>query len=213
MKITKFGQCCLLIEVTGKRILTDPGRFSTSQNDVTDIDLILITHEHADHLHSESLLAVLEKNPNAQVVTNTSVGKVLAELRVDYDLLEGRDNDTCAGVHIEAFDGEHVEIIDDFGIVQNTGYFIAEKLFYPGDAYTNPEKEVPVLALPVAGPWCKLSDAIKYAREVKPNKAFPVHDYMLSEAGKKGTYNHVARELSAIGTTFTELREDESAEF
>ena len=50
MQITKFGQCCLLIEVAGKRILTDPGRFSVSQNDVSNIDIILITHEHADHL-------------------------------------------------------------------------------------------------------------------------------------------------------------------
>ena len=212
MKITKFGQCCLLIEVDGKRILTDPGVFSTSQNDLVDIDLILITHEHGDHLHSESLQTILEKNPQAAVVTNTSVGNMLTEMNVAFTVLEGRAVGTHAGTHIEAFDGKHVEIIDDFGIVQNTGYFVAEKLFYPGDAYTNPEKEVPVLALPVAGPWCKLSDAIKYAREIKPTKAFPVHDYMLSDAGKEGTYSHVTRELTKIGTEFVELREDESAE-
>lgn len=203
----------MLIEVDGKRILTDPGVFTTTQNHLADLDLILITHEHGDHLHSESLQAILANNPQAKVVTNTSVGKILSELGMEFDALEGRDSDTCADIHIEAYDGEHVEIIDDFGIVQNTGYFIAKKLFYPGDAYTNPEKEVPVLALPVAGPWCKLSDAIKYAREVKPNKAFPVHDYMLSDAGKKGTYTHVSRELTAIGTEFTELQDDEYAEF
>lgn len=213
MKIKKFGQCCLLVEVDGKRILTDPGVFSTTQNELTDLDLILITHEHGDHLHSESLQTILKSNPQAKVVTNASVGKVLADLNIPFSTLEGRDADTCAGIHIEAFDGEHVEIIDDYGIVQNTGYFVADKLFYPGDAYTNPEKEIPVLALPVAGPWCKLSDAIKYAREVKPEKAFPVHDYMLSDTGKTGTYSHVSRELSNIGTDFVELREDESAEF
>jgi L-ascorbate metabolism protein UlaG (beta-lactamase superfamily) len=213
MKIMKFGQCCLLIEVGGKRILTDPGVFSTTQNDLTDLDLILITHEHGDHLHSESLQTILEKNPQAKVVTNTSVGKVLTEMGVAFDVLEGRATGTHADVSIEAFDGEHVEIIDDFGIVQNTGYFIDNQLFYPGDAYTNPDKAVPVLALSVAGPWCKLSDAIKYARLVKPSKAFPVHDYMLSEAGKKGTYSHCSRELTTAGIEFTELREDESAEF
>jgi hypothetical protein len=132
---------------------------------------------------------------------------------VAFTVLEGRASGTHADVLLEAFDGEHVEIIDDFGLVQNTGYFIAGELFYAGDAYTNPKKEVAILALPVAGPWCKLSDAIKYAREIKPAKAFPVHDYMLSAAGKKGTYGHVARELTAIGTEFIELKEDESAEF
>lgn len=31
--------------------------------------------------------------------------------------------------------------------VQNTGYFINDKLFYPGDALTNPNKEIEILAL------------------------------------------------------------------
>jgi len=213
MKITKFGQCCLLIEVAGKRILTDPGRFSTSQNNVTDIDLILITHEHADHLHSESLLAVLAKNPGAEVITNTSVGKVLTELEVSFKVLEGRESGTHADILIEAFDGEHVEIIDEYGIVQNTGYFIAEKLFYPGDAYTNPKKEVPVLALPVAGPWCKASDAIHYAKEVNPIQAFPVHDAVLSEAGIALTHGLFGGQLDAAGINFIALKNDETANF
>lgn len=55
MKVTKFGHCCLLIEEEGLRILTDPGSYSTRQNDVQNIDVILITHEHPDHLHIESL--------------------------------------------------------------------------------------------------------------------------------------------------------------
>lgn len=212
MKITKFGQCCLLIEVAGKRILTDPGRFSTSQNNVTDINLILITHEHADHLHSESLRVILEKNPNAKVVTNTSVGKVLTELGVPFTVLEGRATDSHADILIEAFDGEHVEIIDEYGIVQNTGYFVNNQLFYPGDAYTNPEKEVPVLALPVAGPWCKASDAIRYAKEVNPTKAFPIHDAVLSEAGIALTHGLFSEQLNAAGIEFISLKNDESVE-
>jgi L-ascorbate metabolism protein UlaG (beta-lactamase superfamily) len=213
MNITKFGQCCLLIEVEGKRILTDPGVLSTSQNEVTNLDLILITHEHADHLHSESLQTIMKKNPDAEVVTNTSVGKILTEMGAAYTVLEGRSTGTHADVFIEAFDGEHVEIIDDYGIVQNTGYFIAGKLFYPGDAYTNPEKEVPVLALPVAGPWCKLSDAIRYAREVQPIKTFPVHDAVLSKAGIALTHGLFARQLAATNIEFVPLQADESATF
>lgn len=202
----------MLIEVIGKRILTDPGRFSTSQNDVTDTDLILITHEHADHLHSASLQTVLAKNPDAEVVTNTSVGKVLTELGVPFKILEGRATGTHAEVVIEAFDGEHVEIIDGYGIVQNTGYFVAKKLFYPGDAYTKPEKEIPVLALPVAGSWCKASDAIRYAKEVHPTKAFPVHDAVLSEAGVALTHGLFSGQLNAAGIEFISLKNDETVE-
>tara|TARA_B100000508_G_scaffold138874_1_gene135800 strand:+ start:639 stop:1280 length:642 start_codon:yes stop_codon:yes gene_type:complete len=213
MKITKFGQCCLLIEIDGKRVLTDPGRFSTSQNEVENIDLILITHEHGDHLHTESIQAILGKNPNAKVVTNTAVGKLLTDLNVAFEVLEGRESEEHAGVTVEAFEGKHVEIFEEYGQVQNTGYFIGNKLFYPGDAYTNPEKEVPVLALPVAGPWCKAADAIRYALEVKPKAAFPVHDAVLSEAGMTLVHGLFDAQLTEHNIKFTKLRADESAEF
>lgn len=213
MKITKYGQCCLLIEVQGKRILTDPGRFSVSQNEVKDIDLILITHEHPDHLHVESLNAILKNNPEAEVVTNTSVGKILAELGLKHEILEGNDKDEKAGIKIEAYDGKHAEIYKEFGQVQNTGYFIAEELFYPGDAYTEPGKQVKVLALPVAGPWCKSVDAISYALRVKPDKAFPVHDWFLNEDGIALTYRVFEAGLNDNGVEFVRLHNDETKEF
>ena len=212
MKITKFGQCCLLIEVSGKRILTDPGKFSVSQNDVTNIDIILITHEHADHLHSESINTILKNNPEATVVTNTGVGEVLTELGIEHEIIEGREVGTPAGVAVEAFDGQHAEIFEDYGQVQNTGYFIAEELFYPGDAYTEPGKQVPILALPVAGPWCKSADAIKYALAVKPTKAFPVHDWLINEDGIALTYGLFGAQLQAHDIEFVELRNDEAKE-
>lgn len=212
MKITKFGQCCLLIEIDGKRILTDSGRFSVSQNEVTDIDLILITHEHADHLHAESLQAILSNNPNAKVVTNSSVGKILAELGLAHDVLEGTAVSEYAGLAIEAYDGEHAEIFEGYGIVQNTGYFIANELFYPGDAYTNPGKAVPTLALPVAGPWCKSTDAIHYALEVNPKKAFPVHDWLLNDDGIALVHGLFEAQLKAKDIEFVPLKNDETIE-
>ena len=213
MKITKFGQCCLLVEVAGKRILTDPGRFSVAQNEVTDIDLILITHEHADHLHSESLEMIMKNNPQATVVTNTSVGAVLHTLGVPHDILEGRAVAVKCGVALEAFDGPHTEIFEEYGQVQNTGYFIAEQLFYPGDAYTEPKKLVPVLALPVAGPWCKAAEAITYAIAVNPTKAFPVHDAVLNDDGLALTHGLFKAQLENHGIEFTPMLAGDEKEF
>ncbi|MEX0912902.1 MAG: MBL fold metallo-hydrolase [Candidatus Paceibacterota bacterium] len=213
MTITKYGQCCLLIEVGGERILTDPGRFSVSQNEVRDIDLILITHEHADHLHAESLNTILKNNPNAQVVTNVSVGKILDGLEIKYEILEGREVAKKSGVELEAYDGKHTEIYKDFGQVQNTGYFIANKLFYPGDAYTEPGKEVEVLALPIAGPWCCSADAIAYALRVNPKKAFPVHDWLLNDDGIALTYGLFEAQLKEKDIEFVRLHNDETKIF
>lgn len=213
MQITKFGQCCLLIEVSGKRILTDPGRFSVSQNEVTDLDLILITHEHADHLHSESLLVILKNNPHAKVITNESVGKILTDFGVTYEILPETTPTECCGVCIEAFPGKHAEIFEEMGQVQNTGYFIAEELFYPGDAYTEPHKPVPVLALPVAGPWCKAADAINYAIRVNPTKAFPVHDAVLNADGIALAHGLFKTQLENKSIEFVSMKDGDTVDF
>lgn len=213
MRITKYGQCCLLIEVDDKRILTDPGRFSVSQNNVKDIDLVLITHEHSDHLHTESLQVILQNNPDAQVITNSGVAKILAELGVNHEILEGTAHGERAGIVLEAYDGQHAEIFEEYGQVQNTGYFIENKLFYPGDAYTEPKKGVEVLALPVAGPWCKSADAIAYALRIKPTKAFPVHDWLLNDDGIALTYSLFESQLKSNDIEFVRLHNDETKEF
>jgi len=181
MQVTKLGHCCLLIKVEGLNILTDPGSYSDTQNGLKDINMVLITHQHGDHLHIESLKEVLKNNPKAKVYTNNGVAKKLDEEGIKYNILEGRNKIENNGVKIEAFDAKHEEIYKDLGQVQNTGYFIAEKLFYPGDAFHNPGKPVDILALPVAGPWCRVRDFIRYALELKPKKAFPIHDGMLQQ--------------------------------
>ena len=67
----------MLIEEGRVRILTDPGNLSTTQNNAENIDVVLITHEHQDHLHIESLKEVLKNNPNARIYTNKSVARLL----------------------------------------------------------------------------------------------------------------------------------------
>ena len=163
--------------------MTDPGMFSTMQNDARDVDVVLITHEHADHFHVDSLREVLLHNSNAQVVTNSAVMKILEKEGISDDVKchtvgDGEHID-IKGILIEGMGTKHAEIYKEFGQVENTGYFIGEKLFYPGDAFYDPERPVDILALPVSGPWCNMHDAIEYALAVRPRVAFPVHDAVL----------------------------------
>lgn len=213
MKIKKIGHCCLLIQTEKLTILTDPGAFSTGQNLITGIDVVLITHEHADHLHTESLKEVLKNNPEAKVLTNTSVGKKLDEIGIAYSLLEGRSQTEVSGLTLEAFDCRHEEIFEEIGQVQNTGYFIDNKLFYPGDSFCNPEKPVDILALPVAGPWCKIPDAIRYALSVKPRRVFPVHDGMLQTERIGGSHKIPEKVLAGNGIEFIVMNEGDEKEF
>lgn len=180
MTLTKFGHCCMLIEERGLRILTDPGNYTTAQNEVRNVDVVLITHEHPDHLHVESLKTVLANNPQAKVITNNGVGVILEKEGIPYVLVDDGKMTTEKGVVIEGFGKVHAEIYKTLKPVENTSYFIGGKLFYPGDAFYEPHRPVEVLALPVAGPWCKISEVIDYALAVKPKRCFPVHDGVLS---------------------------------
>ncbi len=180
MKITKFGHCCLLIEDKGVRLLTDPGSYSTVPTELSNIDIILITHEHQDHLHVESLKKVLEKSPKAKIITNKSVAAILEREHIlYYKTISDSERDESLGILIEGYGEKHAVIYQELGAVENTGYFLNGRFFYPGDAFYNPKREVEILALPVVGPWCKISEAIDYALEIKPKVCFPVHDGIL----------------------------------
>ncbi len=213
MHITKIGHCCLLIKTNNLTILTDPGAYTSAQNAITGIDIVLITHEHPDHLHTESLKQVLQNNPQAQVITNAGVGKKLDEAGIAYTVLEGRNQTEIGGVSLQAFDCAHEEVFEEIGQVQNTGYFIDNKLFYPGDSYADPQKHVPILALPVAGPWCRIAEAIRYAIKLKPERAFPVHDGMLQPDRIGASHKVPEIALARHGIEFVVMKEGEERGF
>ena len=166
-----------MLEVEGLKIITDPGAFTIeAQEKQENIDIVLLTHEHGDHLHAESLKNILEKNPNAHVVSNAPVAALLHEQGIEATHIGGGEHAEVKGIKIEGFGTEHAEIFESFGQVENTGYFVGEKFYFPGDSFFNPKKTIDVLALPVAGPWMRIGHAVKYLQETKPRIAFGVHD-------------------------------------
>lgn len=211
MKITKLGHCCLLIEESGKRFLTDPGNYSESQNEVKDIGYVLITHEHQDHLHIDSLKIVLQNNPQAKVITNTAVAKLLDEAEIAYELIANNETKELGAVAVQALEADHAEMHEEWPRVLNSGFFVADKLFYPGDALIDPKREVEVLALPVAGPWIKIGEAVDYALKLKPKYAFPVHDAGLKQPGV--AHRVLSTILPKHGIEFDVISEGETKEY
>jgi L-ascorbate metabolism protein UlaG (beta-lactamase superfamily) len=213
MKITKLGHCALLIDLKGKRILTDPGAFTVeAQSEVRDIDYVLYTHEHQDHFHLESLKEILKNNPNIEIFANASVGDLLEKENLPYTLVEHKQVVTLGEITIEGIGEKHAEIHSSIPLSDNIGFFVDKRLWYPGDAFTPIEKEVEILALPIAGPWMKVSDAINYAVSVNPKNSFPVHDGMLNEFGQF-LPQMIERILKTQNIEFTPLGSGESVEF
>ena len=213
MKITKYGHCCLLFEENNVRILTDPGSFTTSQNSLRNIDIVLITHEHQDHFHVESLKHIITNNPDVKIVTNKGVAKLLDKEKIKYELVEDNQHIKIKNILIEGFGVKHAKMHSSIPVSGNTGYFVDNKLFYPGDAFTNPKKHVEILALPVAGPWMKMSEALDYALELKPNKCFPVHDGVLAKE-IRGFAGMMAKNiLEQKSINFVQMNDGDTKEF
>jgi L-ascorbate metabolism protein UlaG (beta-lactamase superfamily) len=152
MKITKFGHCCLLLEIDGVRFLTDPGTMSSGEESATGVDAIVITHEHADHFHIDSVKKIIANNPDAMVVTNAAVGALLTKENIAFIKVEDGESTDVKGVKVEGHGREHAQIYGPI-TVENTGFMIGGKFFFPGDNFYNPKVPVDVLALPLAGPW------------------------------------------------------------
>lgn len=212
MKITKFGHCCFTIEESGVKLLTDPGSFTTEQNDATGIDTILITHEHADHYHLDSVKALLKNNPGAVIVTNQAVGALLQKEGIAHTQVGEGESIDIKGISIQGFGHEHAKIYETYGQVENTGYLIQKKLYFPGDALHNPGQAVEVLALPVYGPWMKISEAIDYAKAMKPKMVFNMHDTPVKEGMNFGV-RIASHFLPLAGIEFVAMADGETKEF
>jgi L-ascorbate metabolism protein UlaG (beta-lactamase superfamily) len=208
MKITKLGHCCLVIEVKGAKIVTDPGAWNDLPSNMTGITAVLLTHEHSDHLHIDSLKQILRQSPQAKVVTNSAVGRLLDSEGIRYEIVEHGELLEIDEVEIAGFGERHAEIYPSITAVQNTGYMIDSRMFYPGDNLYNPQLAIEVLALPVAGPWLKLADAINYAKEVQPKFCFPVHDGMFRHLGS--FHSLPETELKQEGILFKPMSAGES---
>ncbi|GAC1412940.1 MAG: MBL fold metallo-hydrolase [Candidatus Doudnabacteria bacterium] len=178
----------MLIEEQGVRLLTDPGTFTQGQNELENIDAVLITHEHQDHFHIDSLKEILKKNPQAVIITTAVVSELIRKDNLDclVNVVEHGQSMEVEGLLIEGFGEKHALFHSSMPQSTNVGFLIAGRLFYPGDAFTNPHKAVEILALPVAGPWMKIGEAIDYALELRPRVIFPVHDGVLKNPGMMG---------------------------
>lgn len=215
MKITKLGHCAMVLEVDGVKLLTDPGNYTAEVQEVLiGLHGVVITHEHADHLHTDSLKKIIANNPTAVIVSNTAVAKLIGEAMADTVVVvvgDGQSTD-INGVSIEGFGTEHALVYPpDRGLCENTGYLIAQKLYFPGDNFYNPNKKVDVLALPVAGPWMKISDAVDFAKEIKARTAFGVHDGMVLPAFRP--YVGMLLKNFCPNTEYVSLADGETKEF
>jgi L-ascorbate metabolism protein UlaG (beta-lactamase superfamily) len=175
VRITKFRHSCLFVEDGDACVLLDPGSFSPGFEELSGLTGVLVTHQHPDHVDIDRLRATVSKNSEARVFTDEATAGKLADAGIEAAAVH--EGDTLdVGVEVRVFGRDHAMIHPDIPVVPNVCFFIAGRLFHPGDSFTVPSAEVGILALPTSAPWLKLAESVDYLRTVAPRIAVPIHE-------------------------------------
>ena len=205
MRLTKLGHSCLLVEESGARLLLDPGNLSAGFEELEGLTAVLFTHQHADHLDQQRLRGLLDRNPGVRVISDPGSAEPLGQAGVEVEVVADGQELDVGGVGVRVAGRDHAVIHPDIPVVPNVGYLVGGRLFHPGDAFTQPGQPVEVLAVPAAAPWLKVSEPIDYLRAVRPRVAVPVHDQVLSTAGRSIHYRQLEQLGAKGGTTLRSL--------
>ena len=219
MLITHLGHSAVLVETDDARILIDPGNFSDAWHRLTDLDAVLITHQHPDHLDPQQMPALLASNPDARVFAEPSILDQVAagdlpNLGKAAEALPADRQEAVGDVLISAVGGQHAVIHPDLPRIGNVGYVLRSEgqptLFHPGDALDAIPSGVDILAVPAYGPWAAMKETVDFVRAVGALEGFPIHDGLLNERG----FGLVLRRVDEMtGTKLVDLRSGTAHQF
>jgi L-ascorbate metabolism protein UlaG (beta-lactamase superfamily) len=209
MRLTKHGHACVRIDVGaagGGTLVIDPGTYSPDV-DLAGVADVLVTHEHPDHVDPDLVVPAARAGTRVHAPADV-VAWLASDHGVDGHAVSPGDTFDVLGLDVHVVGGEHAEIYDGLPGCANVGY-VVRGVYHPGDALHVPEQAVETLLLPVSAPWLKLAEALDFVHAVRPERAFPVHDAMLSEIGAAGVDRWV--DLKG-GTDYRRLAAGESVE-
>lgn len=132
MKITKFEHACFVVEQDNQSLIVDPGGFTTDLIVPDNVVGIVVTHEHADHMDSDRLREIIDRNPDAIIVAHSDITAQLGEFKTQ--AVVPNEGIKLGGFELEFFGGEHAVIFENQPIIANLGVLINQKLYYPGDS-------------------------------------------------------------------------------
>lgn len=201
MRIIHFGHSCVLLETGSARLLIDPGTYATGFEVARELDGVLITHQHPDHLDAEKLPVLMAANPGAALVVDEGSAPVVRELGLTPTVLHAGDDVRIGGASVHVAGGRHALIHQDIPVIPNNCYVVDDGAYYhPGDSLVVPEQAIDVLGVPAAAPWLKTSEAVDFLRAVRPRVAMPIHDAVVA---RPELYFGLLDRLSPEGTTVT----------
>ena len=234
MKITWLGQLGVAIESGGRMLMVDPylvdtlhetngpqfARMVPVNEGWLDArpDMVLLTHDHGDHLDMPSLQAVVKAEKPVEIVAGINGwNKVRNQLpgTHNYIMVQPGDEWTSGDFHIRAIEAHHSDLT-------GVGYVITvegKKIVISGDTlyFADAAKQIgegtdiAIVVMNGKGNNMNCADAARYAEDLNAKVAIPVHwglfapfsddpNRFAEEAQKRGINTYIAQLYETMDT-------------
>jgi L-ascorbate metabolism protein UlaG (beta-lactamase superfamily) len=177
-----IGHASLMFKIDNFVIYTDPVRSSGAYDNLPKADLILVTHEHSDHLDAELIQDL--KKPSTVLLCNANAASKVTWAQT----MKAGDKNVVNNITIEAVPAYNIVNMRSPGQPfhpkgTGNGYVITvgdKKIYIAGDTENTPEmkalKNIDVAFLPMNLPYtmtpAMVADA---AKAFKPKILYPYH--------------------------------------
>ena len=182
LEITFLGHGTLMMAFEGKTIHVDPFSPVADYSKLPKADLVLITHEHGDHLDPEALASVRTEETDV-VLTEICAAQVEGGI-----VMRNGDARTVQGVNIEAVPAYNVVHKRDSGQPfhpqgAGNGYVVTfgdKRVYVAGDTENIPEmkelRDIDCAFLPMNLPYTMAPEMVAdAARAMQPKILYPYH--------------------------------------
>jgi L-ascorbate metabolism protein UlaG (beta-lactamase superfamily) len=176
-----IGHGSLMFKVNGKIVYVDPVKSSGNYANMPEADIILITHEHYDHLDTD-LITELKTTATVILCNGAAAAKVAGRA------MKGGDSENIGKIFIEAVDAYN--IVNERAPGQpfhpkgaGVGYILnfgGKRIYVAGDTENTPEmkslKNIDIAFLPMNLPYTMTPEMVAdAAKSFKPKILYPYH--------------------------------------
>ena len=182
LKLTFIGHGTLMFSFQGITIHIDPvGRYA-DYTQLPQADLILVTHEHGDHLDAKAIEVLAKPNTDI-IITEKCLGKLKGGI-----VMKNGESKTIKGIKVEAvpaYNIKHMRSADSpyHPKGEGNGYILTlgnKRIYVAGDTENIPEmkvlKDIDIAFLPMNLPYTMDPEMVAdAARAFRPKILYPYH--------------------------------------
>lgn len=196
MKLTKYGHACVFLEKENEILVIDPGCFTKLPSEIPSIiTCMIITEEHTDHFDIHNVQLILAQNPTVSIYTTAAVNQRLSVSDIQSHVVSSASTITIGNFKMTLTEIDHAPVYKNSPCKSLT-VLIDDKVYYPSDSYQTIPNEVELLALPISGPWYKISESINFANQIKSSRILVTHNALNSDSGDDVAIGHIGKNLT-----------------